>query len=90
MNAPHHPLVVVVAHAPTDDARAADVSHSAAVSWRHRVAERQILGGRDVVFTWMDAEKWTSWMKSMYGIKADSLPAVVVTDHQVCVFTTNA
>ena len=47
---------------------------------------------REVVFTWMDAEKWKDWMKSMYGIEhnAESMTAlgdveVVITDHKVCV-----
>ena len=46
---------------------------------------------REVVFTWMDAEKWKDWMKSMYGIEhnAESMTAlgdveVVITDHKVC------
>ena len=38
---------------------------------------------KDVIFTWMDAAKWGTWMKSMYGIKVSELPAVVVADHQV-------
>lgn len=47
---------------------------------------------REVVFTWMDTEKWKDWMKSMYGIEhnAEGMTAVadvdvVITDHKVCV-----
>ena len=40
-------------------------------------------GATNVVFTWMDADKWGSWLKSMYGIKAGEMPRAVVANHTV-------
>ena len=78
MYAPHHPLVLIVA---TPRARQEAVSTKLT-----EVAQKWRLGavaGRDVVFTWMDAEQWTKWLKDMYGIKVASEPVIVVADHQV-------
>ncbi|KIJ32313.1 hypothetical protein M422DRAFT_52890 [Sphaerobolus stellatus SS14] len=36
---------------------------------------------KEVVFAWMDSEKWDSWLKSVYGIKKKDGPSVVVVDH---------
>jgi len=36
---------------------------------------------RDVVFTWMDVERWASWLKNMYGVKISEEPAVIIADH---------
>jgi len=41
---------------------------------------------RPVVFVWMDGQKWQKWLKSMYGIKHTSMPAVVVADHENLVY----
>lgn len=50
--------------------------------WREDGKTRQ----RDVVFTWMDGERWSSWLKSMYGVvdagRAET-PSVVIADHAV-------
>lgn len=43
-------------------------------------------GGRDVVFTWMDGDKWSKWLSSMYSLKAgsgDDDTPVIITDHPV-------
>lgn len=82
MNAPHAPLVVIAAVNAEGESAAAELLKETAKAWRH-YTENNGMPERDVVFTWMDAEKWASWMKSMYGIKSADLPAVVVTDHQV-------
>lgn len=44
--------------------------------------ENKSLDGK-VVFTWMDRERWASWLKSAYGIKAGSEAVVVLVDHNV-------
>lgn len=59
--------------------------------WRERTKGTGLTGGgREVVFSYMDAERWKDWMKSMYGIQAltgqyENLDAVsvVITDHKV-------
>jgi hypothetical protein len=81
MNAPHNPLVVIAA-TPNDVQN--DVSsklNDIAKKWRLR---KSYVGRQDVVFTWMDADQWGSWMKSMYGVKVNDQPKVVVADHNVC------
>lgn len=43
-------------------------------------------GGRDVVFTWMDGDKWSKWLGSMYSLKTgsgDDNTPVVIADHSV-------
>ncbi|KAL5527020.1 hypothetical protein ACEPAG_5811 [Sanghuangporus baumii] len=60
---------------------------------KEKEKEKERMKARDVVFTWMDGEKWGSWMKSMYGIKAESNaePSVVIADHyQLIYYDTNA
>ncbi|KAG2069761.1 thioredoxin-domain-containing protein [Suillus decipiens] len=83
MNAPHNPLVVIAA-TPNDVRN--DVSsklNDIAKKWRLR---KSYVGKQDVVFTWMDADQWGSWMKSMYGVKVNDQPKVVVADHNRLVY----
>ncbi len=77
MNAPHKPLVVITATSQKDKQQIAKEVTSLARKWRD--AKEQV----PVVFTWMDADKWGSWLKSMYGIKANMLPRAVVANHSV-------
>ena len=78
MNAEHAPLVVLAAVPPAQSDKAKDILDSAAKAYHQRSTD-----DRDVVFTYMDSDKWASWMKSMYGIKTANGPAVIVTDHKV-------
>jgi protein disulfide-isomerase-like protein len=83
MNAPHNPLVVIAA-TPNDVQN--DVSsklNDIAKKWRLR---KSYVGRQDVVFTWMDADQWGSWMKSMYGVKVNGQPKVVVADHNRLIY----
>lgn len=83
MNAPHKPLVVIVA---TPNDVQSDVSsklNNIAKKWRLR---KSYVGRQDVVFTWMDADQWGSWMKSMYGVKVKHQPKVVIADHSRLVY----
>lgn len=79
MNAPHKPLVVLVATSKNDRAQVA--KEVTGIARKYRDAKEQA----PVVFTWMDADKWGSWLKSMYGIKPNMLPKAVVADHSVSV-----
>lgn len=89
MNAPQKPLVVLVAAMPSQVPEVSALVSDSANGWRGRIQRARNGNGdmpsRDVIFTWMDAERWASWMKSMYGIKGAHVPAVVITDHQVSV-----
>jgi len=83
MNAPHNPLVVIAA-TPNDVQN--DVSSKLddiAKKWRLR---KSYVGKQDVVFTWMDADQWGKWMKSMYGVKVKEQPKVVVADHNRLIY----
>jgi len=47
---------------------------------------------REVVFAWMDADKWSDWIKSMYAIEYDEGATaladvqVVITDHKRLIY----
>ncbi|KAJ7885106.1 protein disulfide isomerase [Mycena olivaceomarginata] len=70
MNAPHAPLVVIAAAGPATREKVAARFRDVALKWRVHTSGTGLVGGRAVVFTWMDAGKWESWMKSMYGLRA--------------------
>ena len=74
MNAPHKPLVVIAATSQSDKEQTAKEVTEIARKWRDRKEQAP------VVFTWMDADRWGSWLKSMYGISGTG---VVVADHSV-------
>ena len=75
MFAPHKPLVVIIAAPQAKLSGAADRVRNVAQVWKDR------RGLDAVVFTWMDSDKWASWLKSMYGITAPG--QVVIADHSV-------
>ncbi|KAJ7691735.1 hypothetical protein B0H17DRAFT_1169048 [Mycena rosella] len=89
MNAPHAPLVVIAAVGTDTHDKVAERFREIALKWRAHTGGTGIFGGRAVVFTWMDAEKWASWMKSMYGLRAGGRGTdaedvgVVIADHKV-------
>lgn len=76
------PLVVIAAVSERNRQNVISATKSIGKQWR----EGEKAGGRDVVFTWMDGERWSSWLKSMYGIvdtgRAET-PCVVIADHAV-------
>ncbi|KAF8655196.1 hypothetical protein AX16_003228 [Volvariella volvacea WC 439] len=105
------PLVVLVAAPPPSsihfsagkvDSRLSDL----AKKWKARTEGTGMVGahgvqntsgGRQVVFAWMDRERWGDWMKSMYGIqKVDEATVlstgglddlkVVVVDHSNLIY----
>ncbi|KAI0751693.1 thioredoxin-domain-containing protein [Daedaleopsis nitida] len=80
MNAPHKPLVVITAAAAKDKEQVARDVTALARQWRDAREHAP------VVFTWMDADKWGTWLKSMYGIKADAGPRAIVANHSTLVY----
>jgi Thioredoxin-like domain len=86
MNAESNPLVVLVSVSPsgTEHDRMVETVRKLATQWRGTGAAQYVPahGARQVVFSWMDQERWASWLKSMYGIKGPA--QVVITDHMVC------
>lgn len=80
MNAPHKPLVVIVSVTKNTKEKVSDKVKEIGKKWRVSKSNK---GGRDIVFTWMDADKWATWLSNMYGIKAGNEPTVVIADHSV-------
>jgi len=78
MNAPHKPLVVIAAVKASMKEKVAEKMKEIGKKWRVRKLNK---GSRDVVFTWMDVDKWASWLKNMYGVKVAEEPAVIIADH---------
>lgn len=98
MSAPQAPLVVIAAAPEAMKEKVMTRLHDVGKKWRVRTEGSGISHGREIVFAWMDAKKWGSWMKSMYGIKVDDqhdekddhddlddVP-VIIADHSVCIF----
>lgn len=82
MNAPKPPLVVLVGVASRSKDSTIDQIKELARAWRGSEVQAEYTE-KEVVFVWMDATKWGSWMKSQYGIRQENLPAVVLVDHKV-------
>ncbi|GJJ07807.1 hypothetical protein Clacol_002012 [Clathrus columnatus] len=76
------PRLAVIAALHPQDVESIHKLQQIAKIWlqKHRTLDGQ------VVFTWMDRQKWDSWLKSTYGIKASSSPAVVLADHSQLVY----
>ena len=50
---------------------------STALEWRSKKASAST---RQVIFAWIDADRWKSPLKKLYGIDSTSVPAAVVVD----------
>jgi hypothetical protein len=89
MKAESKPLVVLVSVATSGIERdhIVETVHSLAAKWRSTGATQYTpaQGARQVVFVWMDQERWASWLKSMYGVKGPT--QVVIVDHSVSLST---
>jgi hypothetical protein len=85
MNAESKPLVVLVSVTTSgvERDRIVETVRKLAAHWRRTSATQYTPehGARQIVFAWMDQERWASWLKSMYGIKGPG--QVVVVDHSV-------
>ncbi|KXN90554.1 Thioredoxin domain-containing protein 5 [Leucoagaricus sp. SymC.cos] len=95
MNAPQKPLVLIAALPGDKELRNKARSRLEQLSkeWKSRTDGSGEMNGKQVVFTWMDAEKWKDWLKTMYGVKKhhedeDDLDdiKVVVADHSRLVY----
>ncbi|KIJ19745.1 hypothetical protein PAXINDRAFT_165999 [Paxillus involutus ATCC 200175] len=85
MNAPQKPLVVIVSTPKGMQDSVAEKLNDIGKKWRLRTSLSRE-ARRDVVFSWMDADQWGKWMKSTYGIKAGTEPAVIVADHSRLIY----
>lgn len=73
--------------------RAKEVVKQMAESWveKRRVNKAKGVGGeeeRDVLWAWVDGDKWAGWARSMYDVKlgARDGPKVVIADPKVSLF----
>jgi len=88
------PLVVIAVVSEKNRESVISAMKSIGKQWR----EGEKVGQREIAFAWMDGERWSKWLKSMYGVAdagATETPRVIVADHTVrvlcilsCVVTT--
>ncbi|KIO27085.1 hypothetical protein M407DRAFT_194282 [Tulasnella calospora MUT 4182] len=73
-------IVAIDTSARDADRLAADTAtlNEMAKTWN---ASGRKIDGRPVVFVWMDGVQWQKWLKSMYGVKQASMPAIIIADH---------
>lgn len=89
MTAKHNPLVVIAASNAQLTGKIAERLRDLSAKWRARTGGSGEVNNREVIFSWMDTQRWKDWMKNMYGIKMDEDEDdlddvdVVVTDHKV-------
>jgi thioredoxin domain-containing protein 5 len=85
MNAPHKPLVVLVAVGAEGKDQYTKQIKDIAKAWQEKELQSTTPTSRGVAFTWMDADRWASWLKSMYGIQVvnGAEPQVVIASHAV-------
>ncbi|KAG6865383.1 hypothetical protein C0991_003086 [Blastosporella zonata] len=93
MNAPQAPVVVFAAVKKGSlGEKVEEKMREIGRKWRVRTGGSGETSGKEVVWAWMDAERWKDWMKSMYGVVVkegeDDLDdvRVVVTDHKRLVY----
>jgi len=86
MKNPTRPFVVLAALSTDDSTLEGHIAllKNAAKKWEEKEGSDE--WDRGVVFVWMDADKWGSWLKSQYGIKKAHLPSIVVADHQKLIY----
>lgn len=77
------PLVVIAVVSEKNRADVISAMKSIGKQWR----EGEKVGQRAVTFAWMDGERWSKWLKSMYGVvdTGTGSLSVIVADHAVCV-----
>lgn len=76
------PLVVIVAVSEKNRQTVISALKSIGKQWR----EGEKVGQREVAFAWMDGERWSKWLKSMYGVVdmgTTETPSVIIADHAV-------
>ncbi|KAK4701922.1 hypothetical protein P7C70_g4306, partial [Phenoliferia sp. Uapishka_3] len=57
-----------------------------AKGWNERLVSGKHKGTRPVIWSWVDGDKWGSWTKSLYGIKASEEPVVVIADSKALTY----
>ncbi|KAG9084829.1 hypothetical protein FRC06_003878 [Ceratobasidium sp. 370] len=84
MKHPAKPLVVLTAFdtekmSKTDLAASIEKLSDIAKRWQGQAV--RLTDTRPTIFVWMDGERWSKWLKSMYGVKKEHMPVTVIVDH---------
>ncbi|KAG8692770.1 hypothetical protein FRC09_010967 [Ceratobasidium sp. 395] len=84
MKHPAKPLVVLTAldtekMSKTDLAASIEKLSDIAKRWQGQAV--RLTDTRPTIFVWMDGDRWSKWLKSMYGIQKEQLPRTVIVDH---------
>jgi len=80
------PLVVIAVVSEKSKLDATKGLKQIGKTWREEHAKGTT---KDIVFAWMDANKWGKWLKGMYGItgtEAAEVPAVVIANHSQLIY----
>jgi len=76
------PLVVIAVVSDKNRQNVISAMKSVGKQWR----EGEKVGQREVAFTWMDGDRWSKWLKSMYGVVdagTAEAPSIIIADHAV-------
>jgi len=76
------PLVVIAVVSEKNRQNVISAMKSIGKQWR----EGEKVGQREIAFTWMDGDRWSKWLKTMYGVVdtgATEAPSIIVADHPV-------
>lgn len=89
MKHPAKPLVVLVAFdkeriSSTELGNSIEKLTAIAKQWQKSAV--RLTDTRPTIFVWMDGERWSKWLKSMYGIDREDMPAIVIVDHSRLVY----
>ncbi|KAJ1308330.1 hypothetical protein OPQ81_004040 [Rhizoctonia solani] len=84
MKHPAKPLVVLVAFDMENMSKTqlgAQIETLTSIAKRWQTSAVRLTDTRPTIFVWMDGDRWGKWLKSMYGIKREDMPTVVIVDH---------
>ncbi|CAE6471161.1 hypothetical protein ACGC1H_001002 [Rhizoctonia solani] len=84
MKHPAKPLVVLAAFDMENMSKTRlgeQVEKLTSIAKRWQTSAVRLTDTRPTIFVWMDGDRWSKWLKSMYGIKREDMPTVVIVDH---------
>ncbi|CAE6365890.1 unnamed protein product [Rhizoctonia solani] len=84
MKHPAKPLVVLAAFDMENMPKTQlgeEIEKLTSVAKRWQTSAVRLTDTRPTIFVWMDGDRWSKWLKSMYGIKREDMPTVVIVDH---------
>ncbi|CAE6396609.1 unnamed protein product [Rhizoctonia solani] len=84
MKHPAKPLVVLAAFDMENMPKTKlgeEIEKLTSIAKRWQTSAVRLTDTRPTIFVWMDGDRWSKWLKSMYGIKREDMPTVVIVDH---------